>query len=146
MGKVLSVNVSENTGESKHNVGRRKLIEGFGLEGDAHGGDTHRQVSLLAEESIDGMRAKGLEMAPGAFGENMTTRGIDLASLTVGERFRVGETVVLEVTQIGKECHQPCAIYYEVGYCIMPGEGVFARVIEGGEAAVGDEIKAVGHY
>ncbi|MBU4193896.1 MAG: MOSC domain-containing protein [Actinobacteria bacterium] len=119
-------------------------MAGFGLEGDAHGGDTHRQVSLLAEESIDRMRAKGLEVGPGAFGENMTTRGIDLASLPVGKRLRVGETVVLEVTQIGKECSEPCAIYYKVGECVMPGEGVFARVLEGGEVSRGDEIVLLG--
>jgi len=140
VGKVISVNVSDNTGESKHDVGRRKVVAGFGLEGDAHGGDTHRQVSLLAEESIDRMRVKGLDVGPGAFGENMTTRGIDLASLPVGERLGVGEAVVLEVTQIGKECSKPCAIYYKVGECVMPGEGVFARVLEGGEIARGDEI------
>ncbi len=144
-GQVISVNVSEDTGESKHDVGHRKVIAGFGLEGDAHGGDWHRQVSLLAEESIDRMRVKGLEVGPGAFGENMTTRGIDLASLPVGERLGVGETVVLEVTQIGKECSKPCAIYYKVGECVMPGEGIFARVLEGGEIARGDEIKIISH-
>jgi len=137
---VISVNVSESRGTPKNDVGRRKVVAGFGLEGDAHGGDWHRQVSLLAEESIDRMRAKGLEVGPGAFGENMTTRGIALASLPVGKRLRVGETVVLEVTQIGKECSEPCAIYYKVGECVMPGEGVFARVLEGGKVSRGDEI------
>lgn len=142
--EVVSVNISEGTGEPKRDVGRRKVVAGFGLEGDAHGGDWHRQVSLLAEESIDKMRVKGLEVGPGAFGENMTTRGIELPSLPVGKRLKVGDQVVLEITQIGKVCHKPCAIFFRAGDCVMPGEGVFARVLEGGEVTRGDEIVLLG--
>jgi MOSC domain-containing protein YiiM len=144
VGKVLSVNISESTGEPKSEVGRSKAVAGFGLEGDAHGGDWHRQVSLLAEESIDKMRAKGLKVSPGAFGENVTTRGIELATLPVGTRLKVGDDVVLEVTQVGKECTEPCAIFFRVGDCVMPREGIFARVLDGGEVARGDEIVLLG--
>jgi MOSC domain-containing protein YiiM len=138
--KIISVNTSEATGMRKSGVGNCLLVEGRGLEGDAHAGDWHRQVSLLASESIDKMRDKGLDVGPGDFGENLTTRGVDLVSIPVGTRVKVGEGVLLEVSQIGKECTEPCAIYYQAGDCVMPREGIFAVVVEGGRVSVGDDI------
>jgi len=142
--ELIAVNISEKTGEKKHDVGHCLAIKDRGLEGDAHAGDWHRQVSLLADESIEKMRARGLDVWPGDFAENLTTRGMDLVSLPVGTRLRVGGTVVLEVTQIGKECDKPCAIYYQAGDCVMPREGIFASVVEGGEVHAGDDIVPVG--
>ena len=139
-GKVISVNVSETTGVRKSDAGSCLLIEGRGLSGDAHAGDWHRQVSLLAVESVDKMRDRGLDVGPGDFGENLTTQGTELVSLPVGTRMRVGEEVLLEVSQIGKECTEPCAIYYQAGDCVMPREGIFAVVVEGGRVSVGDDI------
>lgn len=136
----MSVNVSEETGVAKRAVERCLAVEGHGLDGDAHAGDWHRQVSLLAVESIDKMRQAGADVWPGDFGENLTTQGMDLVTLPVGTRLRVGEGVVLEVSQIGKECHDRCAIYYQVGDCVMPREGIFAVVVEGGEVSVGDAV------
>ena len=128
----------------KDDVGSAVLVEELGLKGDAHAGFAHRQVSLLADESIDKMRALGLEdLRPGAFGENLTTEGLDLISLQVGQRLRIGEEVVLEVSQIGKECVDRCAIYYQAGDCVMPREGIFARVIKGGRVSNGDAIRVV---
>ncbi len=141
-GVILSVNTSAKKTVRKKNVGEATVVEDFGLEGDAHGGDWHRQVSLLAEESIDKMRAKGLDVGPGDFAENLTTQGIDVVSLPIGTRVRVGKDVLLEVTQIGKECHTKCAIYYQAGDCVMPREGIFAKVLAGGRVAVGDEVRA----
>jgi len=129
---ILSINVSERTGEQKTPVARALLREGHGIVGDAHAGDWHRQVSLLAEEDIDTLRGKGIEIGFGDFAENITTRGIDLGSLPVGSRLRIGPAL-LEVTQIGKECHAGCAIRRIAGDCVMPRKGVFARVIVGGE-------------
>jgi MOSC domain-containing protein YiiM len=129
---ILSINISERTGEQKTPVVRALLREGHGIVGDAHAGDWHRQVSLLADEDIQTMRGKGVDLPFGAFAENLTTRGIDLASLPVGARLRVG-AALLEITQIGKECHQGCAIFQAVGDCVMPRRGVFARVLQGGE-------------
>lgn len=140
MATVESVCTSERKGTPKKDVGRARAVEGFGIEGDSHGGTAKRQVSLLAEESVDKMRAKGLELSPGAFGENMTTRGIDLIGLPMGTQLAVGEGVVLEITAKGKVCHDHCAIYEAVGDCIMPREGVFTEVIRGGEVARGDSI------
>lgn len=140
-GVVVAVCVSETKGVSKRDVGRARLVEGHGLEGDAHAGPWHRQVSLLAEESIEKMRTKGIDVGPGAFAENITTRGIDLYHLPVGTRLEVGPEVVLEITQIGKECHTGCAIFRQVGECVMPREGIFARVVRGGEIERGDEIR-----
>ncbi|MBK5092683.1 MAG: MOSC domain-containing protein [Actinobacteria bacterium] len=139
-GKIISVNVSEATGVRKNDVGKCLLVEGHGLEGDAHAGDWHRQVSLLAMESVDKMRDKGLDVGPGDFGENLTTKGIELVTLPVGTRIKVGEGVLIEVSQIGKECTEPCAIYYQAGDCVMPREGIFAVVVEGGRVSVGDDI------
>jgi MOSC domain-containing protein YiiM len=132
--RILSLNVSERTGEQKKPVpsGRVTLQENHGIVGDAHAGDWHRQVSLLAGEDVDTMRGRGIEIGCGDFAENVTTRGVDLAVLPVGTRLKLGEAE-LEVTQIGKECHAHCAIYQTVGDCVMPRRGVFARVLAGGE-------------
>lgn len=144
MARVIAVCRSDYKGTPKQNVGEGKFEESFGLVGDAHADCcTHRQVSLLALESIEKMRQLGLELKPGDFAENLTTEGIALVSLPVGTRFYVGRDVVLEVTQIGKECHSGCAIFRQVGKCIMPKEGVFARVIRGGLVMAGDEIEVV---
>lgn len=139
MGKVLAVCISEKKGTQKKNVGSAVFMEDWGLEGDAHAGKWHRQVSLLSGEKIDAFRAKGAEVEDGAFGENLVVEGIDFAKLPVGTRFRCGE-VVLELTQIGKECHNGCAIFQKMGECIMPREGVFTRVLKGGKVSVGDEM------
>ena len=142
MARIIAVCKSKKKGTRKEDVKEGLLEEDFGLVGDAHADCcTHRQVSLLAVESIDKMRALGLELSPGDFAENLTTEGIDLVSLPVGTRVSVGKQVLLEVTQIGKECHTKCAIYKQVGKCIMPEEGVFARVIKGGPVRVGDQIE-----
>jgi MOSC domain-containing protein YiiM len=130
--RILSLNVSERTGEQKKPVPRARLREGHGIEGDAHAGGWHRQVSLLAEEDIDTLRGRGIDIGFGDFAENLTTRGADLASLPIGARLHVGPAV-LEVTQIGKECHTGCAISRATGDCVMPRRGVFTRVIVGGE-------------
>ncbi len=140
-GKIIAVCTSANKGERKTNVGRAELLPGQGLAGDAHAGFAHRQVSLLAIESIDKMRAKGLDVGPGDFAENLTTEGIDLVSLPVGTRLKIGDAL-LEVSQIGKECHTRCAIYYQAGDCVMPKEGIFAVVLAGGPVAVGDTLEA----
>jgi MOSC domain-containing protein YiiM len=129
---ILAINVSALQGEQKRPVGRAVLRENHGIVGDAHAGDWHRQVSLLADEAIDTMRGRGVELGFGDFAENITTRGVDLASLPVGTRLHVGPAV-LEVTQIGKECHHGCAIRQVVGDCVMPRLGIFARVLQGGE-------------
>ena len=139
-GKVVAVNVSERKGTRKNNIGKVKVLKNFGLEGDAHAGNWHRQVSLLAQESIDKMRSLGLVLFPGDFSENITTSGIDLLALDVGTKIKIGN-VVLEITQKGKECHLGCEIRKLVGDCIMPKEGVFAKVVEGGEIQVGDQIE-----
>jgi len=139
--EILAVCTSKAKGERKTDVGLGELRKGFGLVGDAHGGDWHRQVSLLAIESIDKMRAAGLDVGPGDFAENLTTQGIELYSLPVGTRFRIGASVLLEMTQIGKECHDRCAIYHQAGDCVMPKEGVFAIVLEGGPVKTGDVVE-----
>ncbi len=135
--RILSLNVSERVGEQKKPVpaGRVTLKENHGIVGDAHAGDWHRQVSFLADEDVDTMRGKGIQIGFGDFAENVTTRGADLSSLPVGTRFRLGEAE-LEVTQVGKECHEHCAIYRAVGDCVMPRRGIFARVLKGGEVSL----------
>jgi MOSC domain-containing protein YiiM len=142
MASVLAVCISENKGERKKPVEAVELRENHGIVGDAHAGDWHRQVSLLAQESIDKMRALGLDVNAGDFAENITTSGIDLVSLPIGSRLQISETL-LEVTQIGKECHTRCAIFYQAGDCVMPKEGIFVRVINGGVIRPGDGIKTV---
>ena len=139
---VLAVCKSKDKGTRKTPVESGLIREEFGLVDDAHADcATHRQISLLAEESIDKMRRMGLKVGPGDFAENLTTKGIDLPSLSVGSRLLVGKEVVLEVSQIGKECHTRCAIFQQAGTCVMPSEGVFARVIHGGMVRSGDRIE-----
>lgn len=140
MGEIIAVCTSRHKGERKKDAGRGLLIKGRGLEGDAHAGFAHRQVSLLAVESIEKMRARGLEVGPGDFAENLTTRGLDLPRLPVGTRLKAGREAVLQVTQIGKECHHRCAIYEQAGDCVMPREGIFAAVLAGGEIKRGDTL------
>ncbi len=142
MATVLAVCISENKGERKKPVASVELRENHGIVGDGHAGDWHRQVSLLAQESIDKMRAMGLDVNAGDFAENITTSGINLVSLPIGARLQIGD-VLLEVTQIGKECHTRCAIYYQAGDCVMPKEGIFAKVVKGGAIKSGDEIQSL---
>jgi len=139
-GKVLAVNISKDKGTKKTNIHSCALLKEFGLKGDAHAGPWHRQVSLLASESIEKMKAKGLKVGFGDFAENVTTQGLDLVHLPIGTEIRIGASVLLRVTQIGKECHERCAIYYQAGDCVMPKEGIFAEVISEGEVKVGDEV------
>ena len=138
--KVVSIAMSKKKGTRKTLVEEAVLVKEHGLEGDAHAGQWHRQVSFLASESIEGAREKGLDVAFGDFAENIATEGIDWLSVPVGARLRIGGSVEMEITQIGKECHKKCAIYYQAGDCIMPREGVFARVLEGGTIRRGDPI------
>lgn len=140
-GRIEAVSVSETKGVRKTNVDSAVLRIEHGIVGDAHAGDWHRQVSLLATESIAKMQAAGLDVGAGDFAENLTTSGIDLCSLPVGSRLQVGEEILLEITQIGKICHERCAIYYQAGDCVMPREGIFARVLNGGEIHVGDPVR-----
>lgn len=138
MGKIRAVCISREKGTPKENVGSGMLVEGFGLEGDAHGGNWHRQISLLSGDKIDEFRKK-IWVEYGAFGENLVVDGLDFRNLPVGSRFGTGDAV-LEMTQIGKECHNDCIIRQKTGDCIMPREGVFARVLKGGKVSVGDEL------
>jgi MOSC domain-containing protein YiiM len=142
-GRVVAVCISEKKGTPKKNVEKGSVRENYGLENDAHSGDGLRQISLLAVESIAKMQAKGLRVGPGDFAENVTTEGLDLISLPLGTQIQIGEEIILEVTQIGKECHTHCAIYYRAGECVMPKVGIFTRVIKGGEMKVGDEIETI---
>lgn len=142
-GVVLAVNISKVKGVIKESIPFGEFQEDFGLVGDAHAGKWHRQVSLLAQESIDKMTQLGVEgLCSGKFAENITTQGLVLHALPVGTRVKIGETVH-EVTQIGKECHSGCAIKVQVGQCIMPKEGIFTRVITGGTVQVGDVIEVL---
>jgi len=141
MGKILAVCRSDTKGTSKEPVGKGILQEQYGLVGDAHAdSDTHRQVSLLALSSIEKMRSLGFDLNAGDFAENLTVEGIELVSLPIGTRLALGQEVLLEITQVGKECHAGCAIFQQIGNCIMPKEGIFARVIKGGPVKTGDEI------
>jgi len=142
MGKIVAVCTSDKKGTVKKPVEKVTVQEDFGVSGDAHADcQTHRQVSLLAEESIDKMRNRGFELNYGDFAENITTEGIDLVSLPVGTKLFAGDEVILEMSQIGKECHADCAIRQQIGDCIMPREGIFAKVIHGGIIKPGDTIK-----
>jgi MOSC domain-containing protein YiiM len=141
--KILAVCISATTGVRKTPVTGAEAVAGHGLRCDAHAGGWHRQVSLLAAESIAMMRAKGLDLGWGDFGENVVTEGIELKTLPVGARLRTGAGVLLEITQIGKICHEPCAIYATAGECIMPAEGIFCRVLNGGMVRPGDSIDVV---
>lgn len=140
MGIVKAVCTSKYKGTQKTAADSVRLIRDFGIEGDAHAGKWHRQVSLLAYEKIEEFKAKGIDLEDGAFGENIIVEGYDLRTLPLGTRFRIGD-VLLELTQIGKECHSHCAIYHAVGDCIMPREGVFTRVLEGGEVRPGNSVE-----
>ncbi len=143
MGHVVAVCISDVRGVQKKPVDVIHCEKGRGIREDAHAGDWHRQVSLLAEESAASMRAKGVSIGPGDFAENILTRGIEVKSLPVGTRLRVGANVLLEVTQIGKECHHGCAIYQAAGDCVMPREGIFCIVVAGGAIRAGDRIDVV---
>ncbi|MBE0417276.1 MAG: MOSC domain-containing protein [Coriobacteriia bacterium] len=142
-GRVVSVNLSEKKTVRKTPGESGTLVFDRGFEGDAHAGDWHRQVSLLAQESIDSMVAKGLDVGAGDFAENITTEGIDLVALPLGTVLKVGEKALLEVSQIGKVCHTKCAIYYQAGDCVMPREGIFVVVREPGEVAAGDAVEVL---
>ena len=142
MGKVIAVCTSPEKGTQKKNRNRGLFLEEFGIEGDAHAGKWHRQVSLLSFDKIEAFRARGAEVEDGAFGENLVVEGMDFAKYPVGTKLKCKE-VILEITQIGKECHHGCAIYQKMGECIMPKEGVFARVLHGGVIETGDEMEVL---
>lgn len=145
MAKIVAVCTSIKKGTKKKDIGHAFLEEDYGIQGDAHATKGwHRQISLLDNSSIDKMRAKGLTLSPGDFAENLTTEGLELMTLPVGTRLKTGRGVELEITQIGKECHHHCQIYRQVGMCVMPLEGVFARIIRGGKVKAGDTIEVVG--
>ncbi len=141
--KIVAVCTSEKKGTQKKSVDEGVLIENFGLEGDAHAGNWHRQVSLISKQKIDEFKLRGGAVVDGAFGENIIVDGIDCAKLSIGTKLKIGEEIVLEVTQIGKECHSHCAIYHSVGDCIMPREGIFTVVLKGGKVRVGDSIEII---
>ena len=144
VGTIAAISISKKKGIPKTNVHSARLIENFGLESDAHAGNWHRQVSLLPLESVEKMRKAGLpNLRPGAFAENLTIAGITLNQLPVGAKIKIGESVVMEVTQIGKECHDKCAIFFKVGDCVMPREGIFGKVLNGGEIRVGETVRVV---
>ncbi|HLV09034.1 MAG TPA: MOSC domain-containing protein [Halanaerobiales bacterium] len=144
-GKVLAICRSTKRGTTKEEIKEGEFEIGYGLKGDAHGGDWHRQISLLGKESVDKMQAEidDFELNFGDFAENITTEGLLLYEIPIGTKLKVGEEVVLEVTQIGKKCHQDCEIFKKIGKCVMPKEGIFARVIKGGKAKTGDEIEMI---
>ena len=139
--EIVSIAKSKKKGTKKSIVDSARLIQEHGIEGDAHAGDWHRQVSFLASESIDMSRDGGLDVTFGDFAENIASTGVDWKTLPLGTRVKLGDTALVEITQIGKECIRKCAIYYQTGDCIMPREGVFARVLEGGEIRCGDPIE-----
>lgn len=142
-GRINAISVSKEKGTQKINVSEAELKTDFGIIGDAHAGSTHRQVSLLPVESIEKMVAKGAKVLPGNFAENITTEGIDLLLLEVGSKLKLGESTELEITQFGKQCHGRCEIFKQVGDCIMPREGIFAKVIKPGRINVGDAIEVL---
>ena len=142
-GRIKAISISKDRGTRKYNVPAAELKVDFGIENDAHGGDWHRQVSLLAQESIEKMRAKGAKVTAGDFAENITTEGIDLQSLTIGSKLRLGPDAKLEITQFGKKCHSDCEIFQQIGDCIMPREGVFAKVTMPGQVKPGDRIEVL---
>jgi len=142
MAKIFAVCRSEKKGTKKEIIAEGMLREDYGLDGDAHADCcTHRQVSLLAIESINKILSLGFDVGPGDFAENLTTEGIDLMSLPVGTHISIGDEIIMELTQIGKKCHAGCAIYRQIGQCIMPKEGIFTKVIHGGQVKAGDIIK-----
>lgn len=139
--KIVSIAVSKEKGIRKERIGETELIRDHGLKGDAHAGKWHRQVSFLSSENIEKARESGLDVTFGDFAENIATTGIDWKTLPVGTQVRLGEDAVVEITQIGKVCHNKCAIYYQAGDCIMPREGVFARILTGGKIKCGDRVQ-----
>jgi MOSC domain-containing protein YiiM len=139
-GKIHAISISKRKGIPKSNIASANLIYEHGIENDAHAGNWHRQISLLAVESIEKMRIKLPNLRAGAFAENITTEGIDLGKLTIGDKIKIGSNAELEITQIGKECRDKCAIYFRVGDCVMPKEGLFARVIRSGNINMNDDI------
>lgn len=141
MGKIVAICISKKKGVQKEGVKQCKLIENHGLEGDAHAGSWHRQVSLLSKEARLVMENKGAKLDAGDFGENVLTEGVDFANTKVGNKLRLGKDAMLRITQIGKECHDRCNIYYQVGDCIMPREGIFAEVLKGGIIKIDDDIE-----
>lgn len=144
MASIIAVCTSTKKGTKKKDIKEGLIKEDYGLVGDAHAGsDGHRQVSLLALASIDKIRRLGAEVGPGDFAENLTTEGLELFSLPIGTQFSVGQDVILEMTQIGKECHDRCAIFKQVGTCVMPTEGVFTRVLKGGTVKAGDKLRVI---
>ena len=142
MGKILALCISEKKGTLKTEINEANFIEDFGIENDAHAGKWHRQVSLLEFNKIEEKRKKGANVDFGAFGENIVLEGIELHTLPIGQLIKIGD-VLLEVTQIGKKCHDKCQIYYQVGECIMPKNGIFTKVLKGGKVKVGDECSLV---
>ena len=141
-GKVISVNISAKKGVRKKPVDEILIKTDYGIQGDAHASsEWHRQVSLLALESIKKMQEKGLDVKPGDFAENITTEGLDLVSLPLGTKMQIGAEIIGEVSQIGKECHTRCAIYYQAGDCVMPKEGIFIKVLKGGKVRAGDSVR-----
>lgn len=138
--RILAISISEKKGQKKHNIPQAELITNFGMKGDAHAGKWHRQISLLNISSIDTMRQKGADVKPGDFAENITVTGLVVYKLPIGSKLRLGSDVLLEVTQIGKECHSGCEIFKQIGSCIMPTQGIFARVLKGGLIHVNDTI------
>lgn len=145
MATIKAISISDRKGMRKKNIDSVNLVENFGLKDDAHGGQWHRQVSFLAEESIQTMRDKGLKVVAGNFAENITTEGLDLCALEVGTHIRLGVTELI-ISQLGKVCHNPCAIYHQAGDCVMPREGIFGVVVKGGKINVGDDVEVLeGH-
>ncbi|SHI11149.1 MOSC domain-containing protein [Clostridium intestinale] len=140
MGRIVAICTSVKKGTKKEEVKEIELVEDFGLKGDAHGGKWHRQVSLLAKEEIDSFNKKGGKVVYGDFGENLVTEGIDLASLSVGDKVIIGDALI-EITQLGKKCHDKCEIFYSVGECIMPTKGIFGKVLKGGDISLGEKIE-----
>ena len=140
VGKIIAVCTAPEKGMIKHDVGEGLLLEELGIEGDAHAGFMHRQVSLISIEDIRTMMEKLPDLVPGSFAENLTTEGFDLSALKIGDRLKVGETI-LEVSQIGKECHTKCEVFRKTGDCIMPKKGIFTRVIKGGKVKTGDTVR-----
>ena len=143
-GTVVALSVSKAKGEKKSNVSSGRFVIDHGLEGDAHAADWHRQISLLGVESIAKIQAAGMDVTPGDFAENVTTAGLRLWELPIGTRLKLGDEVQLQVTQIGKTCHHRCQIFQQVGDCVMPREGIFAKVLQGGTVRVGDPISIFG--
>ena len=139
--KVVSLAISTKKGTRKKTTDQVQVIQDHGIEGDAHAGNWHRQVSLLSAESIDASRKGGLDVDFGDYAENIATTGVDWKTLPLGTQVNIGDAVLLEITQIGKECHRKCAIFYQAGDCIMPREGIFARVLKGGSIRCGDKIQ-----